>query len=94
MRISLIIVALAAIAVGKLHIRRCELQANCRIQQLQWERIHLRRELYDQQADLGRLISPGQVRQRMRRMNMRLTNRVITPPVVAHRLSAETPEVR
>ncbi len=94
MRISLIIVALAAIAVGKLHIRRCETQANCRIQQLQLEQPDLLRELYDQQADLDRLISPGQVRQRMRRMDVRLTNRVIAPPAVAYRLSAETPEVR
>ncbi len=94
MRISLIIAALAAIAVGVVHIRRSETRANYQIQQLQLEQIYLRRELYDQQADLGRLISPGQVRQRMEQMGVRLTNRVIAPPAVAQRLAAEAPEVR
>jgi len=94
MRISLIIVALAAIAVGVVHIRHCETRTNYQIQHLQLEQIYLRRKLYDQQADLARLISPGQVRQRMEQMDVRLTNRVILPPMVAHRLAAEAPEVR
>ncbi len=94
MRISLIIVALASIAVGMVHIRRSETRANYQIQQLQLEQIYLRRKLYDQQADIGRLIAPRRVRQRMEQMGVRLTNRVITPPTVAHRLAAEAPEVR
>jgi len=94
MRISLIIAVLAAIAVGMVHIRRRETRANYRIQQLQLEQIYLRRKLYDQQADLGWLVSPGQVRKRMEQMSLRLTDRVISPPRVAQRLAAESSEVR
>ena len=94
MRISLVIAALAAIAVGMVHIRRSETRANYQIQQLQVDQVYLRRKLYDQQADLGRLISPQQVRERMGKLDVRLTNRVIAPPAVARRLSAESPDGR
>jgi len=91
MRFSLVIAALAAIAVGMVHIRRGETRTNHQIQQLQMEQIYLRRKLYDQQADLGRLIAPKEVRERMGRLDVRLTSRVIAPPAVARSLSAETP---
>jgi len=94
MRISLVIAALAAIAVGMVHIRRDETRTNYQIQQLQLDQTHLRRKLYDQQADLGRLIAPRQVRERMGKLDVRLTSRVIAPPAVAQRLSAETPDGR
>jgi hypothetical protein len=94
MRISLVIAALAAIAVGMVHIRRSETRTNYQLQQLQVDQIYLRRKLYDQQANLGRLIAPKEVRERMGKLDVRLTSRVIAPPAVAHRLSAETPDGR
>lgn len=92
MRICLIIVALAAIAVGLVHIRRAETSANHRIQQLQSEQDNLRRTLHTQQVILSRLITPKEVRRRMEDMDIRLTSRVVAPPAVTHRLAAQTPE--
>jgi hypothetical protein len=94
MRISLVIAALAAIAVVMVHIRREEIRTNYQIHQLQGDQVNLRRKLYDQQADLGRLIAPREVRERMGKLDVRLTSRVIAPPAVAQRLSAETPDGR
>jgi cell division protein FtsL len=92
MRLSLVIAALAVIAVGLVHIRRSETSVNHQIQQLQLEQIYLRRKLYDQQVTLGRLVSPSQVRERMEKLDLRLTSRVVTPPGAPQRLAAEQPQ--
>jgi hypothetical protein len=75
-RISLVIVLLAAITAGMVHLRRAETRAHHRVHRLQVEQIHLRRKLYDQQSDLGRLTAPKRVRQRAKRLNVRLINRL------------------
>jgi len=61
-RFSLVIVTLAAIAVALVHIRQAETRAHHAVHRLQMEQIHLRRRLYDQQAILGRLTAPREVR--------------------------------
>ena len=89
MRLHLVIVALAAIAVGLVHIRRNEISANHRIQQLQVKQIYQRRKLYDEQVKLGKRIAPKKVRGQMEDLDIGLTGRVVAPPTVAHRLAAE-----
>ena len=65
MRLALVILALGAIAVGLVHIRRAELSARHEIQQLQVAEVKLRRRLWDQQVRMGQLVSPREVDKRM-----------------------------
>ncbi|HUS92736.1 MAG TPA: hypothetical protein VM695_12840 [Phycisphaerae bacterium] len=97
MRIALIILALAAVAVGMVHLRRAETKANHEIHRLQLQQIGLRRTLYDQQAALGCLTAPRQVRQRAERMDAHLTDELPAGSVVAQRREpwpAPSPPVR
>ena len=83
MRISLVIVVLAAVTVGMVHLRRAETRVHHQVHRLQVRQIRLRRALYDQQAILGCLTAPGQVRRRAELMDARLTDQV-TRSTVAH----------
>lgn len=76
MRIAAIILALAAVAVSKVHLRRAETRANHEIHRLQLRQITLRRTLYDQQVILGGLTAPMQVRRRAELMDARLTDQL------------------
>ena len=79
MRTSLVIVALAAIAVTVVHLRREQTRAQNEIHRLKMRQIHLRRRLYDQQADLGRLLAPRRVLERADRMDVGLVRRAPIP---------------
>ena len=72
MRIVLIIVAVAAIGVCLVGIRRGEISARHEIQQLQLRHVSLRRQLWDQQVTLGRLTSPRSVGKRASEMMLGL----------------------
>jgi hypothetical protein len=72
-RIALVIMALAAVAVGMIYIRRAETRANHEVYRLQLIQVHLRCRVYDQQAELGRLTAPKDVRQRAEKMDVGLT---------------------
>ncbi len=73
MRLAIVIVSVAAIAVGLVHLRRTEIATRHRIQRLSAEQIRLRRVLWDQQVRLGELTAPGRVRQRADEMALGLS---------------------
>ena len=83
MRIALVIVALAAISVGMVHLRRAQTRAAHEVHRLQLEQIRLRRRLYDQQAILGRLTAPRCVLKRADEMDTALANELDDDDVVA-----------
>ena len=70
MRLACVIVILGAIAVGLVHLRRCEMAARHQMHQLQAAEVRLRRDFWDQQVRLGRLMSPGEVRRRAAALNL------------------------
>ncbi len=64
MRFVAIIVMLAAIVVGQIYLRRGQDRSRHEVERMQLEQVRLRRVLYEQQAMLGKLTAPRQVRQR------------------------------
>jgi cell division protein FtsL len=70
MRLAWIIVVLAAIGVSLVHLRRVEMSSRHDIQRLREQTVALRRELQEQQLQLGYLTAPGQVDDRAREMAM------------------------
>ncbi len=72
MRLGLIIVLLAGIAVAVVHIRRAEDASRHEIQRLRIRQVSLRRKLWDQQARMGRLAAPAELRRRADRMALHL----------------------
>jgi len=70
MRLALVIVALAGIAVGLVHIRRAEMSVRHEIQCLRLQQISLRRRLWDQQVRLGEIMAPARVRLLAKRLGM------------------------
>lgn len=65
MRLIMIILVLTAIAVGLIHLRRSEIAVRHEIQQVQIERIELRRNLADQEVRIGHLVAPRSVQRRV-----------------------------
>jgi len=74
-RFVLVIVSLAAITVVMVHLRREEIRARHELQRLQAQQVQLRRRLYDQQVELGKLTAPQEVRRRAADMAVGLTDR-------------------
>jgi len=72
MRLALVIIALGAIAVSMVQIRRGETTARHEAQSLQRRQVSLRRRLWDQQIRLGQLTGPQELRRRADRMVLRL----------------------
>ena len=72
MRLVLIILMLAGIALAMVHIRRAEVLAQHEVMGLQDQQIRLRRTLNDQQVHLSRLGAPLEVRQRAKEMGISL----------------------
>ncbi len=85
MRISLVIVMLASVAAGVVHLRRAQTRAHHRVHELQVRQILLRRRLYDQQVTLGRLTAPEAVRKRAELLNVTLTDCLIRRAEIARR---------
>jgi len=71
-RMALVILLLAGIAVALVHIRRAEIIARHEIQQLRMRQVKLRRQLWDQQIRLGLLTTPEKVRRRVEDMQLDL----------------------
>lgn len=84
MRLAIIIVALTAIAVTLIHMRRAELSMNCEMQRLQLEQVSLRRTLWDQQVRLGKVLAPPEVKRRSDEMALDL----VVPDPAQKRLAA------
>jgi len=75
MRLLAVILALGAMAIALVHIRRAEIGAAHETQVLRAEQVRLRRVLWDQQVELGRLTAPGQVQRRAEEMSLGLTEK-------------------
>jgi hypothetical protein len=72
MRLAIVIVTLAAIAVVMIQFRRAEVIAQCEIQQLRIEQVSLNRSMWDQQARLSYIKAPQEVRRRSDEMALDL----------------------
>ena len=68
MRIALVVIALAGIAVGLVHMRRVELTARHETRCLELQRIELDGELSRQATQLEQLTNPAEVRRRGQEM--------------------------
>ena len=75
MRIVVVIISLAAIALGLVHIRRAEMSVQYELQRVRTEQVELRRRLWDQQVRMGLLTAPDEVRRRAEDMSLGLTHR-------------------
>jgi hypothetical protein len=64
MRLGVIILGIAAIAVTLVHLRRQEIAVQHEIQRLQVRRVGLRRELARREVRIGRLTRPEQMQLR------------------------------
>lgn len=86
----LIILAMAAVTVAMVHVRREQIRARHQLQQLRLEQVQLRRKVCDQQAQVGILTAPKAVRQRVGELAVGLVERY--PPTGA--LTADRPSGR
>jgi len=75
LRLAAFILALTAIAVGLVAIRRSYALICHETQQLRLEQIRLSRKLWDQQERLGVLTRPDSIRSRAEEMTLGLTDR-------------------
>jgi hypothetical protein len=71
----MIIIALTAMAVSVVHIRRAEVVARHESQQFQLQQVKLRRQLWDQQITLSYLTTPAEVRRRSDEMSLGLVEK-------------------
>ena len=70
-----VVILLAAIAAGLVQFRRQEAQERYRAKRLDLQRVHLRRQLDDQQMRLSEATSPLRVRQLVRANGLDLADR-------------------
>lgn len=71
----MVILALAVVAVGLVHLRRAELIVRHDAQRLQLEQVKVRRQLWGQQITLSYLAAPAEVRRRSDQMCLDLVER-------------------
>jgi len=81
LRLAVVIISLAAIAVAMVHVRRGEITAMHEIQRLETDQVALRRRLWDQQVELGRVLSPEEIRRRIEEMAIDVHPHRTTPDV-------------
>lgn len=72
MRLAVVIIAMAAILVTKVQIEQHRLACSREMQRLDLRQVALRRTMWDQQSELGRLTAPQNVQQRSETMAMGL----------------------
>ena len=88
----MIIIALAAMAVSLVHIRRAEVVARHESQQLQLQQVKLRRQLWNQQIALGYLTTPAEVRKRSEEMSLGLVEQNGTVAKTAAKAAPAAPK--
>lgn len=74
MRLALVIVCLTSIAVGLVQIRRWRGHVRNEVLRMQTRQIHMHRELIDQQTELGKRMTPAQIRMRREQMLLPLVD--------------------
>lgn len=75
MRLAVVIIALAAIAVGLVHTRRMQTGARHELQKLENQQIALKRQLQDQQVQLGWLTSPSEIHRKAAELALPMVER-------------------
>jgi hypothetical protein len=80
MKLSVVIVCLAAIAACVVHFRRERIYLRNEVQKFQSQQVALRRDLWDQQVRMGWLINPAEVRRRAQEMALPMVDRAHLPP--------------
>ena len=79
MKLSIVIVCLAAIAAGVVHFRRERIHLRNEVQRMEGRQVVLRRELWDQQVRLAWLIAPSEIRRRYQDLGLPLVDRSHLP---------------
>lgn len=74
-RLCVIIVALWAIGLGLVHIRRAQIRARRDVQRYLMKQISLRRRLWDQEVRIGQLTTPDRIRFRAAQMPLQLVEK-------------------
>ena len=72
-RAAIVIVAMAAIATGLVHLRRLEARTRYQLHQNLDTQTRLRRDLWDKRVHIGSLVAPNQVKRRSDSMALDLT---------------------
>lgn len=72
MRLAIVIISLAAIAVTLIHIRRMELGARHEIEQLKMQQVSLRRTMADQDVRKSHLLAPEGIDSRREALSLDL----------------------
>ncbi|MBS3820435.1 MAG: hypothetical protein GVY16_01175 [Planctomycetes bacterium] len=76
MRLALVILGLAAVALALVDIRREDLAVRHEMQALETRHAEVRRELWSRQVDIGHLTTPQAVRYRADVLALELTDRL------------------
>jgi len=87
-RLCVIIVALWAMGLGLVHIRRAQVRARRDVQRYRMRQISLRRRLWDQEVRIGQLTTPDRIRFRVAQMPLQLVEKYNAPRQV---LTAHNP---
>ena len=75
MRLAWMVLFLAVLAIGLIHIRRAEVSAQHEFQRLKAQEISLRREIWIEQVEFSRLTTPAETRRRASEMALRLVDK-------------------
>lgn len=73
MRISLVIIGLAAIAICLVLIRREEVRLRHELQKIQIQHSAIKRDVWDRHVELGHLLTPAAIKYRADAMALNLT---------------------
>jgi len=75
MRWAMVIIAMAAVAMGVVHVERELVRHRYEMRQSDREYVRLRRALWDQQVQLGQVTSPTRIRQLVEAHSLNLADR-------------------
>lgn len=75
MRLVWVVLFLAVLAIGLIHIRRAEVTAQHEFQRLKAEEISLHRKIWIEQVEFSRLTTPAETRRRASGMALRLVDK-------------------
>ena len=75
MRLVWLILFLAVLAIGLIHIRRAEVTAQHEIQRLKAQEVSLNRQIWIKQVEFARLTTPEQTQRRASGMAMNLVDK-------------------
>ena len=75
MRLAWVVLFLAVLAIGLIHIRRSEVAAQHEFQLLKAQQVKIRREIWAEQVEFSRLTTPAETHRRASGMALRLVDK-------------------